>query len=92
VEAHRSSPREPAAPAPEARAARAPNGPPPADAARGVVRRHPVIAGVLLGCTVAGALLGCALLTPDWSLVRRLLAGAFAGAGTGLLITATKMF
>jgi hypothetical protein len=64
----------------------------PATGPWAVVRRHPVIAGVMLVCTVLGALLGYALLTPDWTLARRLVAGAVAGAGTGLLITATKMF
>jgi hypothetical protein len=67
----------------------------PADRAgaglRGLVARHPVIAATLLACTAAGAALGAALLTGEWSLARRLLAGAVAGGGVGLLITATKM-
>ena len=37
----------------------------------GVVRRHPVITSVLVGCTLVGALLGPLLLTSDWSLLRR---------------------
>jgi hypothetical protein len=57
-----------------------------------VARRHPVITSVLLGCTLLGALLGPLLLTADWSLLRRVVAGAVAGAGTGLLVTATKMY
>jgi hypothetical protein len=57
----------------------------------GAFRRHPVITGTLLGCTLAGAVLGFYLLTGDWSPARRILAGALAGAGTGLLMTATKM-
>jgi len=34
---------------------------------------------------------GVALLDPDWSLLRRALAGAVGGAWIGLLFTATKM-
>ena len=55
------------------------------------VARHPVVATTLLGCTVIGAVLGVALLTGEWSVLRRLFAGAVAGAGAGLLVTATKM-
>jgi hypothetical protein len=56
------------------------------------IRNHPVIAAVLLGCTLAGAVLGFALLTPEWSVPHRILAGAVAGAGSGLLVTAPKMY
>lgn len=55
-------------------------------------RSHPVIAGTLAATTLAGAVAGAFLLTGEWSLARRILAGALAGAGTGLLLTATKMF
>jgi hypothetical protein len=57
----------------------------------GFVAQHPVITAAFLGCTVIGAVLGVALLTGEWSVPRRLLAGAVAGAGAGLLVTATKM-
>jgi len=57
----------------------------------GTLRRHPIITATMLGCTLAGAVLGFYLLTDDWSVARRLAAGAIAGAGTGLLMTATKM-
>ena len=43
------------------------------------LRRHPVITGVMLGCTLLGAVLGVLLLTDDWSLARRLAAGAVGG-------------
>ena len=56
------------------------------------VRRHPYITGTLLACTVLGAVLGLMLLTGEWSVLRRLLAGSVAGASTALLITATKLF
>ena len=55
-------------------------------------RSHPVIAGTLAATTLAGAVVGAFFLTGEWSLARRILAGALAGAGTGLLLTATKMF
>ena len=55
------------------------------------LRRHPVITATLLGCTLLGAVLGFYLLTDDWSVARRLAAGALAGAGTGLLMTGTKL-
>ena len=58
----------------------------------GYARRHPVIAGTLIVCTLAGAVLGFALLSGEWSSARRIAAGAVAGGGVGLLLTATKMF
>ena len=54
-------------------------------------RAHPVITATLLVCTALGAVFGFSLLTEEWSAARRILAGGFAGVGTGLLITATKM-
>jgi hypothetical protein len=56
------------------------------------VRRHPVISATLVATTALGALLGAVYLTGEWSLARRIAAGAVAGAGTGLLLTATKMY
>ncbi|UCE87585.1 MAG: hypothetical protein JSU66_07685 [Deltaproteobacteria bacterium] len=55
------------------------------------MRRHPVITATIAGCTLAGAVLGLQFLTGDWSVARRIAAGGVAGAGTGLLITATRM-
>ena len=55
------------------------------------VRRHPVVSGVMLGCILAGTVSGPLYLPEEWSLIRQLAAGAVAGAGTGLLVTATKM-
>jgi hypothetical protein len=57
-----------------------------------LMRRHPVIVATLVVCTLLGAGLGPWLLTEEWSLARRLAAGAVAGAGTGFLLTATKMY
>jgi len=56
-----------------------------------VFRRHPMITATLVGCAALGAVLGFYLLTGDWSPARRILAGALAGGGVGLLMTATKM-
>lgn len=63
-------------------------------ASRGVaeaVRAHPVVTAVMAVCILGGALLGPELLTAEWSLLRRVLGGALAGGGVGLLLTATKM-
>jgi hypothetical protein len=53
--------------------------------------RHPVITAVLAVCTLGGALAGVWILDPEWSLARRLLAGAVGGAWIGIVISATKM-
>jgi hypothetical protein len=55
------------------------------------VRRHPVISGTLAACTIAGTVLGYLYLPAEWGFLHRSVAGAVAGAGTGLLVTATKM-
>jgi hypothetical protein len=59
---------------------------------RARLRRHPVITATFVVCTVAGALAGLQLGPEAWPTWRQLLAGAFSGAGVGLLVTATKMF
>ena len=41
--------------------------------------------------TVAGAVAGIWVLDADWSVLRRILAGAFAGAGCGLILTANRL-
>lgn len=58
---------------------------------RAAFRRHPVLTGAFLALTAAGAAAGALYLPPEWSLLRRLLAGAVAGAGMALLATATKL-
>jgi hypothetical protein len=63
----------------------------PSNALRRALGDHPVIAATMLACTLLGAAIGWQLLGDDWSLARRLVAGAIGGAGTGFLITATKM-
>ena len=56
-----------------------------------MIRSHPVISAVMIGCILAGAVLGYALFTSEWSSVRRILAGVLGGAGVGLIITTTRM-
>jgi hypothetical protein len=58
---------------------------------RGVVRAHPVIVGVLVGCTLAGIGIGVVVLPAEWALLRRAFGGALGGAGVGLLCTATRI-
>ena len=55
------------------------------------VRQHPVISTILILCTVAGTVLGEIYFPAEWSLVRRLAAGALSGGGVAFLITAPKM-
>jgi hypothetical protein len=50
-----------------------------------------VICATLGVCTIAGVVLGALYLPAEWSLLRRCAAGGVSGAGTALLITATKM-
>jgi hypothetical protein len=57
----------------------------------GALARHPLIAAVVVLCTLAGAGAGVLFLDADWSLLRRVLAGSVGGAWIGLLFTATKM-
>jgi hypothetical protein len=59
---------------------------------RELLRRHPVIVATIVACTLLGAGLGPWLLAEEWSLARRLAAGAVAGAGTGFLLVATKLY
>ena len=56
-----------------------------------VMKGHPVITAVMIACTLIGAGMGFAMLPEDWLLLRRIAGGALAGAGTGLMLTATKM-
>ena len=57
-----------------------------------MLRRHPVLAGAFAAAMAAGAVLGVLYLSPDWSLARRLAAGAVAGAGIVLLVAGPKLF
>jgi len=59
--------------------------------ARGLVVRHPIIVGVLVGCTFLGVAIGLAVLPGEWSLLRRIAGGAVGGAGCGLIFTAPRI-
>ncbi len=58
---------------------------------RRMAKEHPLIAIMLLGLSAAGALAGFVWLPPDWSVLRRLAAGAVAGVGIALLLMATRI-
>ena len=58
----------------------------------GLLRRHPVLAVVFSLCIVSGAVLGVLYLPAEWSLARRVLGGVFAGAGTAVFLTVTRLF
>ncbi len=51
-----------------------------------------MVGTTLAATTLLGAVVGAVFLSDEWSLARRILAGGVAGAGTGLLLTATKMY
>ena len=56
------------------------------------IARHPVISAILIVCTLAGAFVGYAfLVSAAGSPLEAIIGGAVAGAGVGLLITATKL-
>jgi hypothetical protein len=59
---------------------------------RSFVRNHPGVSATLAATTLLGALAGAVFLTDEWPLARRIAAGAVAGAGTGILLTATRMY
>jgi len=58
---------------------------------RAAIAAHPIISAVMIGCVAIGAVLGIFVLTDEWSLARRVAAGAVAGAGVGILITAPRI-
>jgi hypothetical protein len=58
---------------------------------KAAIRAHPIIFGILISCVAIGTVSGVFLLTNEWSLARRIAAGAVGGAGVGFLITAPKI-
>ena len=58
---------------------------------KAAISAHPIIFGVFVACISIGTVLGVFVLTDDWSLARRIAAGAVGGAGVGVLITAAKI-
>ncbi len=55
------------------------------------LRRHPWIVAFNLVCLGIGLLLAFEHLPTEWSLIRRLAAGALSGISIGLVITANRM-
>jgi hypothetical protein len=58
---------------------------------KAAIAAHPIIFGVAITCISIGAVLGVFLLTDEWSLARRIAAGAVGGAGVSILITAPRI-
>ena len=56
-----------------------------------VVRRHPVMTALVLVSILTGAMLGGLYLTPEWSLLRRVAAGALAGGGAAFFALASRI-
>ena len=64
-------------------------------AERGSLRRlvgeHPVVTALIVTLAILGAVLGGLYLSPEWSMLRRVAAGALSGAGIGFFIVATRL-
>jgi hypothetical protein len=56
-----------------------------------VIRRHPVITATLVLCIAVGAIGAIFVPFEDWSVGRKIAAGALSGAWVGLLVTGTRM-
>jgi hypothetical protein len=54
------------------------------------LRTHRGLVGIIVVTTLLGAL-GGAVLFDDWSLARRMAAGAVLGAGSALILTANRL-
>ncbi|HVN40570.1 MAG TPA: hypothetical protein VMW19_20585 [Myxococcota bacterium] len=57
-----------------------------------VLRRHPILTAIFALCITSGAVAGALFLPQDWSLARRIAGGVFAGAGTAVFLTVTRLF
>lgn len=58
---------------------------------RDALRSHPIIASVIAGSILLGAVVGVFVFSTDWTISRRLLGGALAGAGVGFIVTANRI-
>jgi len=56
------------------------------------LRRHPILTAIFALCITSGAVCGALFLPQDWSLARRIAGGVFAGAGTAVFLTVTRLF
>jgi hypothetical protein len=64
----------------------------PNDETRGILAEHPWLVVVALILVVGGAIAGYLWLSPEWSVARRVAAGAVAGAGIMVCIGGPKLF
>lgn len=56
-----------------------------------LARGHPVVTTLIVSLAVLGAVLGGLYLSPEWTLLRRVAAGALSGAGIGFFVVATRL-
>ena len=62
-----------------------------ASGAWAAIRRHPVITATMVLCVVVGTFGAIFVPFEDWSVGRKMAAGALSGAWVGLLVTGTRM-
>ena len=55
------------------------------------LRAHPIATGIMVAATLVGAALGPMLGPDDWSVVRKLAAGAVGGLGVGFIVVFTHI-
>lgn len=58
---------------------------------REILRAHPIITSLIVGCTLLGVSMGLLFLPDDWTSLRKIAGGVVAGAGFGLIITAPRI-
>jgi hypothetical protein len=58
---------------------------------REILRGHPVIVALVVGCVLAGVAVGLVVLPEEWTTLRKIAGGAVAGAGCGLIIAAPRI-
>ena len=58
----------------------------------GALSRHPILTFVFTTCLTGGIFMTIAWAPDDWGLARQVVAGLFAGAGVGFLVTAPNLF
>ncbi|MEE2960448.1 MAG: hypothetical protein VYA34_06860 [Myxococcota bacterium] len=56
------------------------------------LKKHPVVAGILIILVFLGWFLAFSYGPDEWSYFRKFFAGFFGGLGSGLLIVATRLF
>ena len=56
-----------------------------------LAREHPVVTTLLVTLAILGSILGGLYLPPEWSVIRRVAAGALSGAGIGFFVVASRL-